>query len=57
MKVELTPEHLKTIEIALNELFNSDRWISGRKEADIDKIAISAAYLLNIIENHNKTIK
>lgn len=57
MKVELTPEHLKTIEIALNELFNSDRWISGRKEADIDKIAYSAAYLLNIIENHNKTKK
>lgn len=54
MKLELTPEHLKTVEIALNELFNSDRWISGRNEADIDKIAISAAYLLNIIEQHNK---
>ena len=55
MKVELTPEHLKTIEIALNELFNSDRWISGRKEADIDKIADRAQYLLSMIEKHNKT--
>jgi len=54
MKLELTPEQLKTVEIALNELFNSDRWIAGRKEADIDKIADRAQYLLNIIENHNK---
>ena len=54
MKLELTPEHLKTIEIALAEMFNSDGWIRGRKEADIDKIAISAAYLLDIIEKHNK---
>jgi len=54
MKLELTPEQLKTVEIALNELFNSDRWIAGRKEADIDKIADRAQYLLSIIENHNK---
>ena len=53
MKLELTPEQLKTVEIALNELFNSDRWISGRKEADIDKIAERAGYLLNIIQLHN----
>ena len=57
MKLELTPEQLKTVEIALNELFNSDRWISGRKEADIDKIADRAQYLLSIIENHNKNKK
>ena len=57
MKLELTPEQLKTVEIALNELFNSDRWISGRKEADIDKIADRAQYLLNMIENHNKNKK
>lgn len=57
MKLDLTPEQLKTVEIALNELFNSDRWISGRKEADIDKIADRAQYLLNMIENHNKNKK
>jgi hypothetical protein len=57
MKLELTPEQLKTVEIALNELFNSDRWIAGRKEADIDKIANRAQYLLSIIENHNKNKK
>ena len=57
MKLELTPEQLKTVEIALNELFNSDGWISGRKEADIDKIANRAQYLLSMIENHNKNKK
>ena len=57
MKLELTPEQLKTVEIALNELFNSDTWISGRKEADIDKIAYSAAGLLGMIEKHNKNNK
>ena len=54
MKLELTPEQLKTVEIALNELFNSDTWTSGRKEADIDKIADRAQYLLGMIETHNK---
>jgi hypothetical protein len=54
MKLELTPEQLKTVEIALNELFNSDTWIAGRKEADIDKISYSAAGLLGMIEKHNK---
>jgi hypothetical protein len=57
MKLDLTPEQLKTVEIALCELFNSDTWISGRKEADIDTIADRAQYLLNIIETHNKTEK
>ena len=55
IRLELTPEQLKTVEIALNELFNSDTWTSGRKEADIDKIADRAQYLLNMIESHNKT--
>jgi hypothetical protein len=54
MKLDLTPEQLKTVEIALAELFNSDTWTSGRKEADIDKIADRAQYLLSIIEKHNK---
>jgi hypothetical protein len=53
MKLELTPEQLKTVEIALNELFNSDRWIANRKEDEIDKIAERAGYLLNIIQLHN----
>ena len=53
MKLELTPEQLKTVEIALNELFNSDRWISGREESEIDRIAERAGYLLNIIQLHN----
>ena len=55
MKLELTPEQLKTVEIALCELFNSDRWISGRDESEIDNIAERAGYLLNIIEQHNKS--
>ena len=56
MNIDLTAEHInKTIEIALNELFNSDRWTSGRKEADIDTIAETAQYLLNIIESQNKS--
>jgi hypothetical protein len=57
MKLELTPAELKTVEIALNELFNSDTWTSGRKEEDIDAIAHRAQTLLNEIENHNKTKK
>jgi hypothetical protein len=54
MKLDLTSEQLKTVEIALNELFNSDRWISGREESEIDKIADRAQYLLSMIETHNK---
>ena len=54
MKLELTPEQLKTVEIALNELFNSDRWVNGREESEIDRIADRAQYLLSMIETHNK---
>ena len=57
MKLELTPAELKTVEIALNELFKSDTWTSGRKEEDIDAIAYRAQTLLNEIENHNKNKK
>jgi hypothetical protein len=57
MKLELSPAELKTVEIALTELFNSDTWTSGRKEADIDAIAHRAQTLLNEIENHNKNKK
>jgi len=54
MKLDLTPEQLKTVEIGLNELFNSDRWIANRTEVEIDKIADRAQYLLSMIETHNK---
>jgi hypothetical protein len=54
IRLELTPEQLKTVEIALNELFNSDRWINGREESEIDKIADRAQYLLHVIESRNK---
>jgi hypothetical protein len=57
IRLELTPEQLKTVEIALNELFNSDTWTSGRKEADIDNIADRAQYLLSVIESYNKNNK
>jgi hypothetical protein len=57
MKLELSPAELKTVEIALAELFNSDTWTSNRKEADIDAIAYRAQTLLNEIENHNKNKK
>ena len=57
IRLELTPEQLKTVEIALNELFNSDRWINGREESEIDRIADRAQYLLNLIESYNKTNK
>jgi hypothetical protein len=54
IRLELTPEQLKTVEIALNELFNSDRWINGREESEIDKIADRAQWLLKVIESYNK---
>jgi hypothetical protein len=57
IRLELTPEELKTVEIALCELFNSDTWVAGRKEADIDKIANRAQYLLHVIESYNKNNK
>ena len=57
IRLELTPEQLKTVEIALCELFNSDMWTSGRNEADIDKIADRAQYLLHVIESYNKNNK
>ena len=56
MNIDLTAENInKTIEIALVELFNSDSWTSGRKEAEVTKIAETAQYLLNIIESQNKS--
>ena len=57
IRLELTPEQLKTVEISLNELFNSDRWINGREESEIDMIADRAQYLLHVIESRNKNNK
>jgi hypothetical protein len=54
MKLELTSEQLKTVEIALAELSNSDIWTLTQNEADIDRIAGRAVYILNIIETYNK---
>ena len=54
MKLELTPEQVKVLEIALTEMFNSDTWINGREESEIDRIADRAQYLLGMIETHNK---
>ena len=52
MKLELTPEQVKVLEIALTEMFNSDTWINGREESEIDRIADRAGYLLNVIKSH-----
>jgi hypothetical protein len=57
MKLELTSEQLKTVEIALAELSNSDIWTSGRNEADIDRIAARAECLLKVIESYNRNNK
>ena len=54
MKLELTPEQVKTVEIALAEMFNSDGWIRNRDEAEINRISARALYLLTKIETHNK---
>jgi hypothetical protein len=55
MTLKLTSEQKQTLLIALNELFNSDSWVSGRSEDSIDKIAYSAQHLIKQIEeNINK---
>ena len=54
IRLELTPEQLKTVEIALCELFNSDGWTWHRSSEENDKIAVGAAYLLHVIESYNK---
>jgi hypothetical protein len=51
MTLKLTSEQTLTVLIALNELFNSDRWIAGRSEDSIDKIADRAQYLIKVIED------
>jgi hypothetical protein len=55
MRLDLTPEQVKTVEIALAEMFNSDTWIRDREEAEINRISARALYLLTVIEKHNKS--
>jgi hypothetical protein len=54
IRLELTPEQLKTVEIALAELFNSDGWTWHRSSEENDRIADRAQYLLKVIESYNK---
>ena len=51
MKLELTAEQVEVLEIALNEMFNSDSWTWGVASKDVDKIADRAEYLLKVIES------
>jgi hypothetical protein len=57
IRLELTPEQLKTVEIALAELFNSDGWTWHRSTEENDRIADRAQYLLHVIESYNKNNK
>lgn len=50
MKLELTPQQVEVLEIALNEMFNSDSWTWGVKSSDVDKIADRAEYILKMID-------
>ena len=51
MRLELTPEQVKVLEIALTEMFNSDTWIRDREESEIDRISERAGYLLKVIKH------
>jgi hypothetical protein len=57
IRLELTPEQLKTVEIALAELFNSDGWTWHRSTEENDRIADRAQYLLHVIESYDKNNK
>jgi hypothetical protein len=52
MKLNLTPEHVEVLKIALTEMFNSDTWIRDREESEINRISDRAGYLLGVIESH-----
>jgi len=49
MKLELTNEQVQVLKIALSEMFNSDNWIEGVEEDQIDIISERAAYLLKTL--------
>lgn len=50
MKLELTPEQVQVVEIALNEMFNSDSWTWSVDSNDVDRIADRAEYILKMID-------
>lgn len=52
IKLELTDKQVEVVEIALNEMFNSDSWTWNIKEYsddDVDTIFNRAEYILKII--------
>lgn len=52
IKLELTDKQVEVVEIALNEMFNSDSWTWNIKEYsddDVDTISNRAEYILKII--------
>jgi tripartite-type tricarboxylate transporter receptor subunit TctC len=51
MKLELTNEQVQVLQIALSEMFNSDDWIEGVEEDQIDIISERAAYLLKTLNS------
>jgi len=57
MRLELTPEQVDVLEIALSEMFNSDSWTWNVNSGDVDRIADRAAYLLKVIEAGKKAGK
>lgn len=57
MKLELTNEQVKVLQIALTEMFNSDNWIEGVDEDQIDIISERAEYLLKTINSKSTKTK
>jgi hypothetical protein len=57
MKLELTNEQVQVLQIALTEMFNSDNWIEGVDEDQIDIISERAEYLLKTINSKNAKTK
>ena len=57
MKLELTNEQVQVLQIALTEMFNSDNWIEGVDEDQIDIISERAEYLLKTINSKNVKTK
>ena len=57
MKLELTNEQVKVLQIALTEMFNSDTWIDRVEEDQIDIISQRAEYLLKTINSKSTKTK
>ena len=57
MKLELTTEQVQVLQIALTEMFNSDNWIEGVDEDQIDIISERAEYLLKTINSKSTKTK